>query len=128
MADADFAILNGTHATTIAALLAGKPTLHFPLFLEQWLFATRLCELSAGQLVGADNSIGLGESLERVAAGEGNPGARRFAAKHAGHDPQAAVTSIIEAIEATIGGLGRVAPVTVSAYRELARVVLPKTA
>jgi UDP:flavonoid glycosyltransferase YjiC (YdhE family) len=128
MADADFAILNGTHATTIAALLAGKPTLHFPLFLEQWLFATRVWELNAGQLVGANNAIALGESLERMAAGEGNLGAPRFAAKHAGRDPQAAVTRIIEAIEAAIAGSAQGALATVSQYRDLAFTALAKTA
>jgi hypothetical protein len=126
MADADFAILNGTHATTIAALLAGKPTLHFPLFLEQWLFATRVCELGAGQLVGANNAMGLVASLECVAAGEGNRGARRFAARHATHDPQAAVTSTVDAIESTIAGSRPGA--TASANRHSACCALAKTA
>jgi hypothetical protein len=102
MAEADFAILNGTHATTIAALLAGKPTLHFPLFLEQWMFATRVCELGAGELVAANNANALNESLERMATGGSVLGARRFAARYANHDPEAAVTSAAEIIEATI--------------------------
>jgi hypothetical protein len=102
MADADFAILNGTHATTIAALQAGKPTLHFPLFLEQWMFATRVCELGAGELVAANNAAALNESLARVAAGEGALGARSFAARYAEHDPRSAVTRAAETIEATI--------------------------
>jgi hypothetical protein len=102
MADADFAILNGTHATTVAALLAGKPTLHFPLFLEQWLFATRVCELKAGVLVGANNAVALDKSIAGVAAGEGALGAQHFATRYAQHDPQNAVRSAVETIEATI--------------------------
>jgi hypothetical protein len=110
MADADFAILNGTHATTIAALQAGKPTLHFPLFLEQWMFATRVCELGAGELVAANNAAALTESLRRVAAGEGALGARSFAARYAEHEPHAAVTRAAETIEATITGSRRSEP------------------
>ena len=107
MAEADFAILNGTHATTIAALLAGKPTLHFPLFLEQWMFATRVCEFDAGLLVGANDPRSLGESLQYMVAGKGVAGARSFAAKYANHDSQSAVKSTALAIEATIAGLRR---------------------
>jgi UDP:flavonoid glycosyltransferase YjiC (YdhE family) len=102
MAEADFAILNGTHATTIAALMAGKPTLHFPLFLEQWMFATRVCKLEAGMLVGANDARSLDESLQRMVAGEGLSGARSFAEKYANHDPRSAVKSAARAIEATV--------------------------
>ncbi len=35
----DLAILNGTHGATAQILLAGKPSLHFPLFLEQGMLA-----------------------------------------------------------------------------------------
>jgi hypothetical protein len=76
--------------------------LHFPLFLEQWMFATRVGELGAGKLVAANNANALSESLERVAAGEGALAARRFADRYADHDPQAAVSSAAETIEATI--------------------------
>jgi UDP:flavonoid glycosyltransferase YjiC (YdhE family) len=104
MAEADFAILNGTHATTIATLLAGKPTLHFPLFLEQWMFATRVCEIDAGLLVGANDPRSLGESLQYMVGGKGVAGARSFAARYANHDPRSAVKSAALAIEATIAG------------------------
>jgi UDP:flavonoid glycosyltransferase YjiC (YdhE family) len=44
----DFAILNGTHSTSINLLLAGKPALHLPLHLEQYLTADHIEALGAG--------------------------------------------------------------------------------
>ena len=104
MAEADFAILNGTHATTAAALLAGKPTLHFPLVLEQWLFASRVRELEAGTVVAANDAKSLDESLRRMCAGDGSVGAQRFAAKHAEFDSWSGVAKTVEAIEVAVAG------------------------
>jgi hypothetical protein len=47
-AKCDLGILNGTHTTTVNLLMAGKPTLHFPLYLEQHLTAHRVEQLGAG--------------------------------------------------------------------------------
>jgi hypothetical protein len=47
-AECDLGILNGTHTTTANLLMAGKPTLHFPLYLEQHLTAQKVEELGAG--------------------------------------------------------------------------------
>jgi UDP:flavonoid glycosyltransferase YjiC (YdhE family) len=47
-AECDLGILNGTHTTTANLLVAGKPTLHFPLYLEQHLTAQKVEELGAG--------------------------------------------------------------------------------
>jgi UDP:flavonoid glycosyltransferase YjiC (YdhE family) len=44
----DFGILNGTMNTTTNLLLAGKPALHLPLFLEQTLTAHNIEKLGAG--------------------------------------------------------------------------------
>jgi UDP:flavonoid glycosyltransferase YjiC (YdhE family) len=45
--ESDLAILNGTHATTAAMLLAGKPALHIPIFLEQAINAKAAERLGA---------------------------------------------------------------------------------
>jgi hypothetical protein len=99
MAQSDFAILNGTHATTAAALLAGKPTLHFPLVLEQWVLAERVAQLQAGLVVPANRPQLLPELLKRVADGEGKEGAAAFAAAHAGHHGAASLDAAVAAIE-----------------------------
>jgi UDP:flavonoid glycosyltransferase YjiC (YdhE family) len=104
MAEADFAILNGSHATTAAALLAGKPTLQFPLVLEQWLFASRICELGAGTLAGANGAAALPELVRCIASGEYAPAAHGFASKYARFEPTGAVNAAVEAIELTVGG------------------------
>ena len=46
--ECDLAILNGTHGTTAAMLLAGKPALHVPLYLEQALNGAAVARLGAG--------------------------------------------------------------------------------
>ncbi len=46
--ECDLAILNGTHYTTAQLLMAGKPTLHFPLYLEQMLTAHKVEQIGAG--------------------------------------------------------------------------------
>jgi hypothetical protein len=104
MAEADFAILNGSHATTAAALLAGKPTLQFPLSLEQWLFSSRVSELRAGALVGANQAASIAEAVHRMGCGDYSAGARCFAAKYSQFDPQTAVAAAVEAVETRNGG------------------------
>lgn len=47
-AQCDFAILNATLITTINLLLAGKPALHLPLYLEQWLTGYNAENIGAG--------------------------------------------------------------------------------
>ena len=44
----DFAILHATLNTTINLLLAGKPALHLPLYLEQWLTGHYVANVGAG--------------------------------------------------------------------------------
>ncbi|MEX2137693.1 MAG: hypothetical protein WD894_00415 [Pirellulales bacterium] len=102
LAETDFAVLNGTHATTAAALLAGKPTVQFPLLLEQWVLAERVAVLGAGLVVPANRAQSLPESLRRTAAGEGSDGAAAFAATYAGFDRQASVNAAVDSIESAI--------------------------
>ncbi|OHB60592.1 MAG: hypothetical protein A2167_07975 [Planctomycetes bacterium RBG_13_46_10] len=47
-AQCDFAILNATLNTTIILLLSGKPALHLPLYLEQWLTGHNVENMGAG--------------------------------------------------------------------------------
>ncbi len=54
-AEADLAILNGTHGTSAAMLLGGTPTLQLPIFLEQRLLAERICRFGAGLVANRKN-------------------------------------------------------------------------
>lgn len=47
-AECRLAILNGTHASTLTALLAGRPTLQLPIYLEQAMCAAAVGRLGAG--------------------------------------------------------------------------------
>jgi UDP:flavonoid glycosyltransferase YjiC (YdhE family) len=47
-AQCDLAILNATLNTTINLLLAGKPALHLPLYLEHWLTGHNVQNIGAG--------------------------------------------------------------------------------
>jgi UDP:flavonoid glycosyltransferase YjiC (YdhE family) len=47
-AQCDLAILNATLITTINLLLMGKPALHLPLYLEQWLTGYNVEKIGAG--------------------------------------------------------------------------------
>ena len=44
----DYAILNAAHHTTTILLLAGKPALHLPLYVEQWLTGHYAANIGAG--------------------------------------------------------------------------------
>jgi len=44
----DLAILNGNHGTTVSMLLAGKPMLHVPIYLEQALTGEAVMRIGAG--------------------------------------------------------------------------------
>jgi hypothetical protein len=102
MAQADFAILNGTHATTAAALLAGKPSLHFPLVLDQWLVAHRVGQLDAGWTVAADRPGSLSEKLDRAIGLDGSERARDFARNYSRFDAKLALSEATSVIESVI--------------------------
>lgn len=85
--DCDLAILNGTHSSAATMLLAGKPALHIPIFLEHGVNADAVAKLGAGiralpnepaQIVG-----GLQVLLSRSKFGDA---ARAFAVRHADFD------------------------------------------
>jgi hypothetical protein len=63
-AECDLGILNGTHTTTANLLMAGKPTLHFPMYLEQTLTACRIEQLGVGLSAAALAPQALDEKLK----------------------------------------------------------------
>ena len=65
-AQCDLAIVHGTHGTTLSMLMAGKPTLQLPLFLEQGLFASAVCRLGAALQPPLENPSLIRRDLERM--------------------------------------------------------------
>ena len=97
----DVAILNGTHGTTAAVLLAGKPIVQLPIYLEQVLTALRTVTLGAGRIAARADP---GAVLEAVREVHSNPNyraaAERFARRYRQFEPQAAVRSLADWLEA----------------------------
>ncbi len=62
--ECDIAILNGTHGSSAAALLAGKPSLQLPLFLEQGLTAERIHAMGAGRLASVHDPKAIFDALD----------------------------------------------------------------
>jgi hypothetical protein len=101
----DLAILNGNHGSTVAMLLAGKPTLQIPLFLEQGLFSMAVERLGVGVTALATQPedvvmklSGLRSSVSNVEA------ARRFATRYANFDPQRQMSIVVRRAEELLGG------------------------
>jgi hypothetical protein len=101
----DIVILNATHGSTAAALLAGKPTLLLPLVLEQALTAARVVDLGAAQAARIDRSTEMEQALDRIAQSEEyKSSALKFAARYAGFNPETQIEHIVEQLHALAAG------------------------
>jgi hypothetical protein len=100
----DLAILNAGHGTTVSLLLAGKPCLLLPLFVEQLLFAQKVQKLGAGLTVDSTKPGEIHAGLESLV---GQPSlrlaARKFADKYARFMPGQQLPEIVDRLEALIG-------------------------
>ena len=82
--ECDLAILNGTHGTTAAMLLAGKPILFFPIHLEQRMTAERVARLGAGVVVEPHSADSISPAMHQVLVDEAlRENARRFSRQYA---------------------------------------------
>jgi hypothetical protein len=101
---ADLAILNGTHATTAEVLLAGRPSIHLPLVLEQLLVANRVTELAAGSIIRATNTESFrdcfGRAMDQALK---TAGANVIAQRYRDFDSKAALQKAVTAIDALAG-------------------------
>jgi UDP:flavonoid glycosyltransferase YjiC (YdhE family) len=101
-AECDLAILNGTHGATAQILLAGKPSLHFPLFLEQGLLAENVARLGAG-LVAAPDREDFHARLDQLLRSPGYAAAaRQFAQRYAFLDPVRQVLRVTDRLAALV--------------------------
>jgi UDP:flavonoid glycosyltransferase YjiC (YdhE family) len=96
----DAAITNGNFATCTAMLLAGKPLVSVPPFLEQWLFAAAVERLGAGITANINDARRILEATHQVL---NEPryaaAARKFADRHRDHRPDEAASRIVDDLE-----------------------------
>lgn len=100
---ADIVVCHGSHQMTAQSLLAGKPLLMLPTQLEQFLIMWRAVRLGAGlgidpAVPDADYAGAIGELATPVFANK----AQAFARKYAAHDPEAALATMIQRVEAAM--------------------------
>jgi UDP:flavonoid glycosyltransferase YjiC (YdhE family) len=96
----DLAILNGNHGTTVSMLLAGKPTLQVPIFLEQALFSQAVARLGAAIVALPDQRLdAVAGLMELLASQQHAEAARQFAARYAGYDPERQIVAMVDRVE-----------------------------
>ncbi len=98
--ECDLAILNGTSSTTIQMLLAGKPMLHIPFFLEQAITARIVERLGVGLGAALDRGEDIAAALDRLLADDRfRQSAEVIAARYRGLNQKDTVTKHVDAIE-----------------------------
>jgi hypothetical protein len=98
--ECDLAILHATHGTTASILIAGKPVMLLPIFLEQGLMGHAVCKLGAGEQAPAFEPERATDELAKVIASDAYAAAaQRFAAKYAGYDSHDANERLLGRIE-----------------------------
>jgi UDP:flavonoid glycosyltransferase YjiC (YdhE family) len=65
-AQCDVAITHAGHGTTVSFLLAGKPCLVVPRFVEQGLFAERIERMGIGRIVLAQDGLRFAKVLDEL--------------------------------------------------------------
>jgi hypothetical protein len=96
----DLSILHATHGSVAAALLAGKPMLLLPLFLEQGITARRVVALGAGVSARIDRPKQIESALRAlVDLSKYAEAAHRFSIRYAEFNQQAQIGKIVSRIE-----------------------------
>jgi hypothetical protein len=99
----DLAILNAGHGTTAEMLMAGKPVLQLPLYLEQMLNAAATVRLGAGLSAAINRPEEIAVKLMALLCSEVHAeAARRFAERCAGFDPAEQVRKALLRIEGLV--------------------------
>lgn len=98
--ECDLGILNGNHGTTIALLMAGKPSFHVPITLEQAMLADAVRRMGAGLAASASRPAEVTDRLTRMLLTDTYAqAALRFQERHAWFDPKAQQEELLEKIE-----------------------------
>ncbi|MCW8828931.1 MAG: hypothetical protein OQK94_07745 [Gammaproteobacteria bacterium] len=100
-AECDLAITHGTHATCCTFLLAGKPMLMLPLYLEQRLIGDNIQELGAGLSAPLLHPQGIAQKLQTLLANGEKYGraAQAFAERYNDFDAGAVEQRLLQRIE-----------------------------
>lgn len=100
---ADLVVCHGSHQMTAQSLLAGKPLLMLPTQLEQFLITWRV--VRSGAALGIDPSVpdaDYGKAIHALASGGHRSAAQAFAQRYAGHDPAAALATMVQRVERAV--------------------------
>ncbi len=99
-ASCDLAVLNGNHATVAAMMLAGKPTLQIPIFLDQALVMQAVVCQGCGLGASPTGTDPIEERLESLLSDKKfSAAAGQFAERYAGLDMCEQVTAMVDRIE-----------------------------
>jgi UDP:flavonoid glycosyltransferase YjiC (YdhE family) len=93
-AECDLAVLNANHGTAAALLLAGKPCVLAPMYLEQLMFARKVEQLGAARLVLKDE-VPLTGILEQT-LGACRESAQAFAQRYAAFQPGSQIPELVD--------------------------------
>ena len=101
--ECDLAILNGGHGTTVSMLLAGKPILQVPLYVEQVLTSIAVVRLGAGLTVQSPTIEQLSAKLTTLINTDRHAqAARQFAARYADFEPSHQIQEIVTRLESML--------------------------
>src|ERR1700722_8238240 len=99
----DLAIIHGTHGATMAMLMAGKPTLQLPIYLEQVLMSQAVRRMGAGLASPISESQMIINCLRKMAdSTEYASAAQGFANKYAQSNPLPRNEQILDRLEALL--------------------------
>ena len=101
--EADCALLNGTHTTTVQLLLRGVPYILAPRHPEQLLFSERVANTGAGLIVNHRDPKQLVTGISEFTSKERYRNrAKNIASRYAGHDQRALDAQLYAEIERLI--------------------------
>jgi UDP:flavonoid glycosyltransferase YjiC (YdhE family) len=96
----DIAVLNGTHGATAAALLASKPIVQLPIYLEQVLIGLRTEALGAGRIASRADPTAVAKTVREVWEDPRyRAAARRFADRYHGFSADRSAVEIASWLE-----------------------------
>jgi UDP:flavonoid glycosyltransferase YjiC (YdhE family) len=96
----DAALTNANHSTCVAMLLAGKPLIHVPPYLEQALFAAATDRLGVSLTANLNDANGIFQAIEQVLAEPRfTAAARQFADRHVNDSQDESIRRLVDDLE-----------------------------
>lgn len=101
--ECDLAIINGNHGTGASLLLAGKPCLLLPLFMEQLIFAKKAEQMGAGRALLKSEGAKMPECLREMLRNSAyRTAAQGFARRYEGFRPGQQLAELATRMEQAI--------------------------